>query len=445
MIPAATIFALASPLGRGGVAVLRISGPRAFATATALTGKTDFEARRLTRARFHDPGNFDALDDGFFVSFPKPNSYTGEDVIELFLHAGSAVVAATVGALGRLPGLRLAEPGEFTRRAFENGKLDLTAAEAVADLVAAETEAQRRQALRQLDGELGALYETWRADLIGTLARLEAMVDFPDEDLPPNIVSDQKQTIARLTAEIRRHLADNRRGERLRDGLYVAIVGAPNVGKSSLLNRLARREAAIVSATAGTTRDVIEVHLDLGGYPAIVADTAGLREAADDIEREGVRRALARAETADLKIAVFDAGARPVIDPATAAVVDDNTLVVVNKADLDPSPEGLSVGGRRARPVSALTGAGLDGLLADLERELRLRLEVVAAPTLTRVRHRAALEECAAALERAKDAGPHELVAEDLRLAARALGRITGRVDVEDVLDVVFRDFCIGK
>jgi tRNA modification GTPase len=439
-----TIFAQATPPGWGGIAVFRISGPDAFTALAALTGRPPPPARQIRRARLADPATGEILDEALVVSFPKPNSYTGEDVVELHVHGSSAVATAVVRALGAMPRLRLAEPGEFTRRAFENGKLDLTAAEAVADLVAAETDAQRRQALRQLDGELGGLYEGWRSEIIASLARLEAYIDFPDEDLPRNIISNMQRTLDRIGGAIRRHLDDNRRGERLREGLYIAILGAPNAGKSSLLNRLARRDAAIVSATAGTTRDVVEVHLDLGGYPAIVADTAGLRESEDEIEREGVRRALDRASRADLKVAVFDASAS-VPDPHTVAVVDDDTLVVINKTDLPAARRDATIAGRRTHPLSALTGAGLDEFLFELETLLRSKLELAAAPALTRQRHRGALVDCAAALQRASAAGPSELVAEDLRVAARALGRITGRVDVEDVLDAIFRDFCIGK
>ena len=370
-------------------------------------------------------------------------------MLELNVHGSTAVISALYALLGRQPGFRIAHPGEFTRRAFENGKLDLTESEAVADLVAAETSAQRRQALRQLSGELRRLYESWREGLLRALAHLEAAIDFPDEDLPSGILSEVSGTVGALEDEISGHLADNRRGERLRDGLSIAILGPPNAGKSSLLNGLARREAAITSATAGTTRDVIEVHLDLGGYPAILADTAGLREAGDAIEAEGVRRAKARAAEADLKLMVLD-GSRP--DEADAAVltlVDRDTLVVANKIDLAATESALAwadrVGVTPALRLSVKTGAGLDALLARLTEELARRFDATAAPLITRARHRAALEECLAALRRYDPAALPELAAEDLRLAARALGRITGRVDVEDLLDIIFRDFCIGK
>jgi tRNA modification GTPase len=354
----------------------------------------------------------------------------------LHLHGGPAVVAGVLDALVAL-GLRPAEPGAFTRRAFEAGRLDLTEAEGLADLVAAETAGQRRQALRQMGGALGALYEGWRAALISALAHVEAEIDFVDEaDVPEGLAEAARARLGALVAAIEEHLADASRGERLREGLEVAILGAPNAGKSSLLNALVRREAAIVSAIAGTTRDVIEAQLDLGGWPVTLADTAGLRASADEIEGEGVRRALQRAERADLKLLVAEAG-RP-LPPEVAALLNGDALLVRNKADLAAAePDGLA--------VSALTGAGLPELRAALEREAARRLDSGPAPALTRARHRAALEDCAAALRRALLVHEHELIAEDLRLAARALGRVTGRVDVEDILDAVFAEFCIGK
>ncbi|MSO88720.1 MAG: tRNA uridine-5-carboxymethylaminomethyl(34) synthesis GTPase MnmE [Rhodospirillaceae bacterium] len=441
----ATIFALATPSGRAGIAVLRVSGPGAGSAIAALTRRPLPPARRASLRRLADPRGGEALDDALVLWFPGPNSFTGEDVAEFHIHGGGAVVAGISEVLGRLPGCRLAQAGEFTRRAFENGRLDLTEVEGLADLIAAETAAQRRQALRQLDGELGALYEGWRARLIRVLGHAEADIDFPDEDLPQGLAAANRPEIAALAAEIERHLDDGRRGERLRDGLSIAIIGAPNAGKSSLLNRLARRDAAIVSATAGTTRDVIEIHLDLGGYPVVIADTAGLRDSGDDIEAEGVRRALARAKAADLKLAVFDAAAWPAMDTATAALVDDDTIVVFNKIDLGPSNGRQVPDGRPAVAVSALTGAGVDVLLSAIEREAARRLDLSGSQVLTRARHREALDGCVAALRRGLVAALPELAAEDLRLAARSLGRITGRVGVDDILDVVFREFCIGK
>jgi tRNA modification GTPase len=376
--------------------------------------------------------------------FPAPHSFTGEDVLELHLHGGRAVMAAALAALARLEGMRPAEPGEFTRRAFDNDKLDLTEVEGLADLVAAETAAQRRQALAQLGGALARLYDGWRARLVRALAHLEADIDFSDEPLPPALAEAAAHALADLAGEIRAHLADGGKGERLRRGLQIAILGAPNVGKSSLLNLLARRDAAIVSARAGTTRDVVEVALELGGYPVTIADTAGLRASADDIEEEGIRRALERARLTDLKLVVLDAPELPNIPDAVTALIDDDTLLVANKIDRAPAgPARLQ--GRSLWPVSALTGDGLAALEAELARRAAVLLDSGGDPTLTRERHRVALQACLDALSRASTASAPELVAEDVRLAVRALGRITGRVDVEDLLDVIFREFCIGK
>jgi len=392
------------------------------------------------RVRLRDPFGGGDLDDALALWFPAPRSLTGEDVAELHVHGGRAVVAGVASALSRL-GLRLAEPGEFTRRAFLNGKLDLTQVEAIADLTAAETEAQRRQAVRQLDGALGELYRGWSERLLRLLAHLEAAIDFPDEDLPPEIEARVAADTAGLAREIAAHLDDERRGERLRDGIAIAIVGPPNVGKSSLLNRLAQREAAIISPIAGTTRDVIEAAIDLDGYPVVFADTAGLRDSADPIEAEGLRRARARADVADLRLYVLDAAA-PDTARGAAAWPGADTILVANKSDLDPAGRcRLPPGAIR---VSALTGDGIGDLVAAIAARVGANYRD-AAPALTRARHREALEEARAALERSLAARLAELRAEDLRLAWRSLGRITGRAQIEDLLDAIFAEFCLGK
>ncbi|HEX4572245.1 MAG TPA: tRNA uridine-5-carboxymethylaminomethyl(34) synthesis GTPase MnmE [Dongiaceae bacterium] len=444
----ATIFALATAPGKAPIAVVRVSGPQARAAIRSLTGRDPPPPRQAGLRRLSGPHGSqggERIDDALVLWFPGPRSETGEDMAEFHLHGGRAVVAATLAALAAVPGLSPAGRGAFTRQAFDNGKLDLTAAEAIADLVEAETAAQQRQALRQMDGALAKLYEGWRTGLLALLARLEAAIDFPEEDLPAGVIAETGSAIAALREAIAAHLGD-RRGERLREGLSIALLGAPNAGKSSLLNYLAGRAAAIVSARAGTTRDVIEVHLDIAGFPVVLADTAGLREVTDEIEAEGVRRARDRAERADLKLIVLDGAAWPAIDPASAAMIDDDSLVLVSKADLDTAiPAEPVISGRLALAVSVVSGQGADRLLAALQAEVTERMSPGEAPALTRFRHRQALEECLAALDRARDAALPELCAEDLRLASRALGRITGRVDVEEILDRIFSEFCIGK
>lgn len=391
--------------------------------------------RRATLRRLRDPADGSPLDDAVLVWMPGPGSFTGEDVLEIQHHGGTAVVALLLEALGRVPGLRLAEPGEFTKRAFLNGRLDLTEAEGLADLIDAATRAQARQALRQLEGGLGRLYRGWRERLLDALARLEAEIDFGDEgDVPEAMLSGVLPGVEALRAEITAHLAD-RRGERLRAGLTIAVLGAPNVGKSSLVNLLARREVAIVTPVPGTTRDVLEVALELDGLPVTLLDTAGLRETSDPVEREGVARARRRAAEADLRLGILDATA-----PDWPSVAGAE-LVAANKSDLGAEP----IAG--ALPISCLTGAGIDGLLARLAEAARPLLDNGDAPLVTRARHREALGEAVQALDRFRRATGAELAlpAEELRLAANAIGRVTGRVSAEEVLDRIFATFCIGK
>ena len=447
-----TIVALASGRGRAGVAVIRISGPAAGSLVEQMAGVVP-APRVAVRAALRDPRNGQVLDDGLVLWFPAPASYTGEDVAELHVHGGAAVLSAVLSALCARQDVRIAEPGEFTRRAFLNGKLDLVQAEAVADLVDAETEEQRRQAVGQLKGRLSAVYDSWRVRLRDALAHLEAVIDFPDEELPEDLISSIRQNLGELLGEQTAHLEDGRRGERLRDGLYVVIAGAPNVGKSSLLNALARRDAAIVSERAGTTRDVVEVRLDLGGLPVIVADTAGLREGRDEIESEGIRRALARAETADLRIVMVEASPAIKPDSRIRSLLDEDAMVVVNKIDLHEVAPGTRVEGRQVWPMSVTAGTGLDSFLDALEKRVERHMGRGESPVITRERHRSSIEETAACLRRFMAGSENgemtnarlELVAEDLRLAARTLGRVTGKIGVEELLDVVFRDFCIGK
>lgn len=426
------------------MAILRVSGPEAGTALISLSGFANPPpARRLSLARLRDPGTGEALDEALIAWFPAPHSYTGEDMAEFQVHGGLAVVNDVIGALGRLPGLRPAEAGEFTRRAFLNGRLDLTAVEGIADLIDAQTAAQRRQALRQASGGLARLYEGWRGALLDAAAQFEAAIDFSDEaDVPAAALREGVRRTDEIARAIRAHLEGALRGERLREGLKVAILGAPNVGKSSLLNWLAKRDAAIVAETAGTTRDIVEIHMDLDGLPVTIADTAGLRDSDDAVEAEGVRRAMERAESADLRLLVWDA-ARPETRAVAVAAAGRAGLDVTvrNKSDL-AAPDPAGSGGVA---VSARTGAGM----AALERRIAdeaLRLAGDGSESVpTRLRHRMALETCLAALERVEGAGMAELQAEELRLALQALGRLTGRVDVEEVLDRIFAGFCIGK
>lgn len=439
---AQTIYALASGRGRAGIAVIRASGPEAAAVLQRLAGRLP-PPRKAVRAQIREAG--DLLDDGLILWFPGPSSFTGEDVAEFHVHGGRAVIDGVLRALGRHPGLRPAEPGEFSRRAFANGKMDLTSAEGLADLIEAETAAQRRQALRQMQGGLARLYDGWCTRLRTALAHVEAAIDFADEDIPLDLEASVNGDVRALATEIKAHLDEGRRGERLRGGIEIAIFGPPNAGKSSLLNALAGRAAAIVSPHPGTTRDVIEVALDLNGFPAILADTAGIREANDAVEQEGVDRALARVKAADIRLAVFDGAHWPDADAATATMIDGTSLVVLNKADLLHPAGSYTIAGRVPLLISALTGQGVAELMDALEAAIAARFDLAEAPAPTRLRHRAALEACLEALSSARAARSSELLAEDLRAAAAALGRITGRVDVEQVLDIIFRDFCIGK
>jgi tRNA modification GTPase len=512
-----TIYALSSGRPPAAIAVVRISGPRAGVALKALMGRIP-EPRRAALARIRGRDG-DVVDQALALWFPGPQSETGEDVAELQLHGGHAVVAAVFRALSEVEGLRPAEAGEFTRRAFENGKLDLTAVEGLADLVMAETEGQRRQAFRQMTGALRGRSESWRTQLIQALALVEARIDFSDEaDVPQDLVTPALQIARSLEGDIASVLAEGNRGERLREGFVVAIAGPPNAGKSTLLNRIAKREAAIVSPFAGTTRDVIEVHLDLHGLPVTLLDTAGIRESDDPVEREGVRRARERAAGADLILWVVEAGdssrgneagkaTRSRADVGRSARSRRVSVGVTgasssklgfpfgngerapiwrihNKIDLDQgliqtTERKIQLKGKNELPVrvnkpltnvvkksltekselefmsnesgfdiSAKTGEGVDALLDALTRRAGKFLGGVESALVTRERHRATLQDALAALRRAlapELSSREDLLAEELRLAARALGRLTGRVDVDDVLDVIFRDFCIGK
>lgn len=439
----ATIYALSSGAGRAGVAVVRVSGPLAGDVLERLSGDALPPPRMVRLCRVRSPVTGEVLDEGLSVWFPGPRSFTGEDIAEFQVHGGAAVVSAVLQAIGECDGTRLAEPGEFSKRAFLNDKIDLTAAEGLADLIDAETEAQRRQARRQATGALGELYEAWRERLMRRLAYVEAAIDFPDEELPESILADAKSDILRLEHELTQHLDDGKLGERLRSGIDVAILGPPNAGKSSLLNALAGRDAAIVSEIAGTTRDVIEVRMDLAGFPVVLMDTAGLREANEGIEAEGIRRARERGRSADIRVVVLD-GSNPVKEGELLYGAADS-FTILNKIDVGEYEGPIPRSDLGLFPMSVRTGEGVGDFISALSEAVRIRYSGGDAPVITRARHRESAAECLEALRRAKSAALPELVAEDLRLAMRALGRITGTFDVEDLLDIVFRDFCIGK
>ena len=446
-----TIFALATAPGKAAVAIVRVSGGGAAEAVCRLSGEALPAPRQAAVRCLRQPESGDEIDRALVLWFPGPNSYSGEDVAEFHLHGGRAVVSALLDALGGMAGFRPAEAGEFSRRAFEHGKLDLTAAEGIADLVDAETDVQRRQALRQSGGALAALYDGWRQRLLDNRALVEASIDFSDQELPSDLLGPVQQEISAIAAEISRHLQDGGWGEGLREGIQIAILGPANGGKSSLLNCLAGRDAAIVGPEGGTTRDIIEVRMDLGGWPLSIADSAGLRAVSDQVEAEGIRRAHKLAAEADLKLVLFDGALWPdiageAIAEKAVGLLDDTALAVLNKSDLLPGEaEAARIGGCEALQISCKTGAGLDSLLERIKLFLEARYRPSASPVITRARHRHALKKCLAALERYDIDAGSELAAEELRLAADALGRITGRVDIENLLDIIFHDFCIGK
>jgi len=450
MLPAIeTIYALATAAGRAGIAIVRVSGPQAFESLRILCGDMSLPQARYARLMtLKHPETGYIIDESVIILFHAPYSYTGENVVEYHIHGGKAVRDSLFDALSKCAGHRMAEPGEYTRRAFENGRMDLTQAEAVADLIHAETEAQKQLALSQMGGALTCLYQNWTDSLVQALAYAEAQIDFSEDDLPEEEIKNFiTPVLYAVSREIEMHLNDGNRGERLRDGIKIVVIGAPNSGKSSLVNALTQRDVAIVSDMAGTTRDLLEVHLDLGGFPVILYDTAGLRpealsrkQAQDRIEAEGIRRALNIAEAADFKILLFDA-TESVPHKNTLDLFDNNSVLVANKTD-----KGINDNFAEMIPVSAKTGKGLSELIMRLTNHVRNKFETqTLSPSLTRARHREALTDTSSHLDRALHSNSPDMMAEDIRLAVRSLGRITGKTDVEDLLDVIFRDFCIGK
>ena len=444
-----TIFAECSAKGKAGVTVFRISGPSSYASLQKLiqSNLSNMEARKMYFRKIYDPFNDDIIDEAMVVFFNDGASFTGEKVVEIFVHGSIAVVKKLYTALTKIDTLRLAEPGEFAKRAFLNGKFDLTAAEALADLIDAETELQHKQAIRQLGGGLERIYDSWRGELVKLIAFIEAYIDFPDEEIPDEALANCKKIIKDLILQIKVHLGDSRRGERLRTGIKLAIIGRPNVGKSSLLNYLMQREVAIVSGIAGTTRDVIEGHLDIGGYPIILQDTAGINEITEDlIEIEGIKRAKKVSLEADIKILMFDiAVAADIPWQDFAEIIDENTIILLNKIDLIDRPITDNIKGLTPILLSLKTQAGTKELLAEIERIAANLAEPGDLPAITRARHRAQLERAVESLKAVDFTGDLVLAAEDLRMTIRYLSNITGKITVDEILGEIFGNFCIGK
>ena len=448
-----TIFALSSAAGKAGVSIIRVSGSKALSSLKTLTPSHSAPTIRKTKlVTLRNPETKAPIDKAMIIYFEGPHSFTGEDVVEYHCHGSPAVIKELLEALGKLEDHRLAQHGEFTRRAFDNGRMDLTEAEAIADLIDAETLYQKEQALMQMDGALSNLYNGWAEELTKSLAYIEAIIDFPDEDVPDTETAKAKPAIEKLSIEIMAHLNDGRRGERLRDGIKIAIIGAPNAGKSSLVNALSQREIAIVSDMAGTTRDVIDVHLNIAGFPVILSDTAGLRpdqigtDGHDKIEAEGMRRALQAANDADIRILMFDMSLAE-LDNHTTNLINENSLIVYNKKDLASKQDAFHVK-HNIEPFIISTNdendlqSFIQGLGIFIKEKFSVSRET---PSLTRERYRQNLEEASEFLSNSLLQDQPELMAQDLRFAIHALGRITGRIDVEDLLDVIFKDFCIGK
>jgi len=437
-----TIFALATPPAKSGVAIIRISGNQALPVLQKFTQKTEWKTNLTALSQIKHPESKESIDQGLAVYFKAPASFTGEDVVELHLHGSLAVIRQMLELLGKEPAMRHAEAGEFTKRAFLNGKMDLVEAEGLADLIDAETAEQKKLAFTQMQGGLSAKYDELRTRTLKALAHLEAYIDFPEEEIPENVLSGLDNEVSDIKQLINNMLSDNGRGERIRDGIHMVILGAPNAGKSSLLNILAKRDAAIVSQTAGTTRDIIEIHMDIKGFPVVLMDTAGLRKSNDDIEEEGVRRSLNRAESADYKLIVFD-GSNPEQDEQSRGLIDSSSLIINNKIDLLKSAETPQNVDQFY--ISTKTGDGIDTLLSAIEEKITSSFSSEQAPMITRSRHRALLSEALYHLERFDSSAPLELACEELRRAAVDIGKITGKIAVDDVLGEIFSEFCIGK
>ena len=442
-----TIFALSSGPGISGVAVIRVSGDNTVHVIKQITGENLPAPRVATLRHFNKINSNELIDEGVLIWFPGPNSYTGEDLAEFHVHGSRAVINAIHTSISKIKNCRLAEPGEFTKRAFQNGKINLLKAESIGDLISAETEIQRKQAVQIMNGKSSKQFNSWREKLLRILSHIEAKIDFPDEDLPQNIITEIKKTSDDVMNQIKKTLNDQRVGERIREGFKIAIVGPPNSGKSSLLNYLSKRDAAIVSEIAGTTRDVIETHLNLDGYPVIVSDTAGIRNSRNEIEKKGIKIALNRAEDADLRLVIISAK-NPYFDRVFKHLLTKNSILVLNKSDLLKKKLNNKIKKHDHVLISIKKDLNLNKLISKIKNKLKKKFITSEDILITRERHRQNLISCIQHLgsfKRKRSTRDLDKAAEDLRLATRHLGMIVGKVDVEELLGSIFNDFCIGK
>jgi len=442
-----TIYALSSGPGISGVAVIRVSGKNTAEVVKKITGSRLPTPRMATLKKFNKNGGKELIDEGVIIWFPAPNSYTGEDLAEFHVHGSRAVINAMHSAISKIKNCRLAEPGEFTKKAFQNDRINLLKAESIGDLISSETEIQRKQALKIMSGKSSNKFNSWRERLLKILSHIEAKIDFPDEDLPKNIFNNIQKTSNSVLTEIKKTLNDQKVGERIREGFKIAIVGPPNSGKSSLLNYLSKRDAAIVSEIAGTTRDVIETHLNLDGYPVIVSDTAGIRRSKNEIEKKGIKIALKRAEDADLRLVIVSAK-NVDFTSVLKDLLTKNAILVVNKSDLIKKKLNNKFKKYNYVLISIKNNTNLNKLIAKIKSKLKNKFTTTEDILITRERHRQSLINCVQHLEKfqkKKSSQDFDKAAEDLRLASRHLGMIVGKVDVEELLGSIFNDFCIGK